>query len=127
MSEVFKAACNEIGGTLHVAPNEKTYNFKENKLNFTVEGLSVNVIRIPYEDSTVELYALPKIELVTPFIHPTIKLAIPCVIIALLIITGITVLVNRYTIKRRIKDNTEEEKKKKEKKKKEKNKKEKTE
>lgn len=111
MAEIFRSACNEIDGTLHVAPSEKEYILKNNKLNFTLEGLSVNVIRIPYgENNAAELYALPETSLVTPFIHQKIKLAIPCVIIALLVITGITVLINRYTIKRRVKDKPAEEK-----------------
>lgn len=111
MSEIFRSACNEIDGTLHVAPSEKEYILKNNKLNFTLEGLSVNVIRIPYgENNAAELYALPETSLVTPFIHLKIKLAIPCVIIALLVITGITVLINRYTIKKRVKDKPAEEK-----------------
>lgn len=109
MSEVFKAACNEIGGTLHVAPSEKEYTLKNNKLKFTLEGLSVNVIRIPYgEKNPTELYTLPETSLVTPFIHPAFKSVIPCAITFLLVITGIAVLVNRYTIKRRVKNKPSE-------------------
>lgn len=109
MSEVFKSACNEIGGTLHVAPSESEYTLKNNKLKFKLEGLSVNVIRIPYgEEGSAELYVLPETGIVTPFIHSAFKVAIPCGIIVLLVITGITVLINRYTIKRRVKNKSSE-------------------
>lgn len=105
LSETFKAACNEIGEELHVAPKEKTYSLNDNKLNFTLEGLSVNVIRIPYgENDASSLYTLPEIGIVTPFIHPAFKIAIPCGIMLLLIITGIAVLANRYSIKKRQKN-----------------------
>lgn len=105
LSETFKAACNEIGEELHVAPKEKTYSLNDNKLNFTLEGLSVNVIRIPYgENDASSLYALPEIGIVTPFIHSAFKVAIPCVITLLLIITGIAVLINRYSLKKRAKN-----------------------
>lgn len=109
LSETFKSACNELGDNLHVAPKEQTYSLEENKLNFTLEGLSVNVIRIPYgEENPTELYVLPEIGIVTPFIHSAFKVAIPCGIIVLLVITGITVLINRYTIKRRVKNKPSE-------------------
>lgn len=102
MSENFKAACNEINGRLHVAPSEREYMLKNNKLNFMLEGLSVNVIRIPYgEKSESALYALPKIEIITPYIHPAFKVVIPCVIMLLLIITVIAVLLNRHSLKKR--------------------------
>lgn len=105
MSEIFKASCNEVGEKLHVAPSEKEYTFKNNKLDFTLEGLSVNVIRIPYgENDASSLYALPEIGIVTPFIHPAFKIAIPCGIMLMLIITGIAVLANRYSIKKRKKN-----------------------
>lgn len=104
MSEVFKAACNEIGGTLHVAPSEKEYTFKNNKLNFNLDGLSVNVIRIPYgEKNNTELYVLPETEIVTPYIHPAFKIVIPSVIMFLFAVTGIAILVNRYSIRKRTK------------------------
>lgn len=100
MSETFKSACNELGDNLHVAPKEKTYTVQSNKLELTLEGLSVNVIRIPYGD-TAKLYTLPEIGIVTPFIHSAFKVAIPCVITFLLAVTGIAVVLNRYLLKKR--------------------------
>lgn len=105
LSEVFKEACNEVGGMLHVAPHEKTYTLKDNKLDFKLEGLSVNVIRIPYGDSDAEdLYVLPETGIVTPYIHTAFKVAIPCVITFLFVITGIAVLMNRHSLKKREKN-----------------------
>ncbi len=109
MSELFKAACNEIGGKLHVAPREKEYTFKNNKLNFNLDGLSVNVIRIPYGDKNkAELYVLPETEIVTPYIHPAFKIVIPSVIMFLLAVTGLAVLANRYSIRKRAKNKPSE-------------------
>lgn len=105
LSETFRAACNEIGEELHVAPSEKTYSLKDNKLDFTLEGLSVNVIRIPYgENDASSLYVLPEIGIVTPFIHSAFKVAIPCTITLLLVVTGVVVLINRYSLKKREKN-----------------------
>lgn len=111
LSEVFKSACNELGEKLHVAPSEKTYSLKDNKLDFTLEGLSVNVIRIPYGESDASsLYALPEMGIVTPFILPAFRVAIPCSITLLLVVTGIVVLINRYSIKKRENKPTDSEK-----------------
>lgn len=111
LSETFKSACNELGEELHVAPKESTYSFKENKLDFTLEGLSVNVIRIPYgENNAAELYTLPEIGIVTPFIHSAFVLVIPCIITFLLVLTGAAVLINRYSIKKRAKNKSSKEK-----------------
>lgn len=105
MSETFKAACNELGDNLHVAPKEKTYTVEGNKLKFTLEGFSVNVIRIPYGGGNgAKLYTLPEIGIVTPFIHSAFKVAIPCVITFLLVVTGIAVVLNRYSLKKREKN-----------------------
>lgn len=109
LSETFKSACNELGENLHVAPKERTYTVNENKLSFTLEGLSVNVIRIPYgEGSESGLYVLPEIGVVTPFIHSAFKVAIPCAISFLLIVTGIAVVLNRYLLKKREKNTPHE-------------------
>lgn len=105
LSETFKAACNEVGEKLYVAPREKTYTLSDNKLTFTLEGLSVNVIRIPYgENDESDLYVLPETGIVKPFIPTAFKVAIPCVIMLLLIVTGLAVLVNRYSLKKRAKN-----------------------
>lgn len=105
LSETFKAACNEVGEKLYVAPKEKSYELKDNKLNFTVEGLSVNVIRIPYgEGDQSNLYVLPETGIVKPFIPTAFKVVIPCVITSLLIVTGIAVLANRHSLKKRRKN-----------------------
>lgn len=102
MSETFKAACNEINERLHVAPEEKNYEVKNNQLSYTAEGLSVNVIRVPYgKNDGTNLYVLPETGLVTPYIHIAIKIAIPCVIMVLLVITGIVVLINRHSIRKK--------------------------
>lgn len=99
LSEVFKPACNEIGEKLHVAPKEKTYEVKDNKLNLSVEGLSVNVLRIPYdEESENNLYTLPSFGVITPYIHPAIEVTIPCVIVVLFVVTIIVVLIHRQII-----------------------------
>lgn len=105
LSETFKAACNEVGEKLYVAPKEKSYELKDNKLNFTVEGLSVNIIRIPYgEGDPSNLYVLPETGIVKPFIPTAFKVVIPCVITSLLIVTGIAVLANRHSLKKRRKN-----------------------
>ncbi|MCH5169867.1 MAG: hypothetical protein J1F24_01135, partial [Oscillospiraceae bacterium] len=105
LSETFKAACNEVGEKLYVAPKEKTYTLNDNKLTLTLEGLSVNVIRIPYgEGAPSNLYVLPETGIVKPFIPTAFKVAIPCAITALLIVTGIAVLANRYSLKKRRKN-----------------------
>ena len=105
LSETFKAACNEVGEKLYVAPKEKTYTLNDNKLTLTLEGLSVNVIRIPYgEGDPSNLYVLPETGIVKPFIPTAFKVVIPCAITSLLIITGIAVLANRHSLKKRRKN-----------------------
>lgn len=101
MSEVFKSACNEFGERLHVAPAEQIYELDGSKLNFKLEGLSINVIRIPYGDNDGELYVLPETEIVTPFIHPAFKVIIPFAITLLIVITVLAVLLNKYSLKKR--------------------------
>lgn len=102
MSETFKAACNEVGERLHVAPKEQSYEITDNKLTYKAEGLSINVIRIPYgQNDGSALYTLPETEIVTPYIHIVIQIAFPCALGLVLVITTISVLINKHIINKR--------------------------
>ncbi len=102
LSETFKAACNEVGDRLHVAPKEQSQDIIDNKFTYKAEGLSVNVIRIPYgENDGKALYTLPETPIVTPYIHIVIQIAVPCAVTLVLIITAVSVIVNKYVMNKR--------------------------
>ncbi len=105
MSETFKAAHNEFGENVHVAPVEEKLEVKDNSIQYKVGSYSVSVIRIPYGDNDgSELFKLPEsIGIISPFIHPALEIAIPCVLGLLVVITGAAVLIVRIKHNRKIK------------------------
>lgn len=106
MSANFKAACNEIGEKLHVAPREKSLEVKDNSVQFELEKYSVNVIRIPYGNNDgTDLYKLPEIGIISPFIHPAIEIAVPGVLGLIILLTGGIILLVRVIHHKKVRKN----------------------
>ena len=96
MSENFKYARNEIDEPIHVAPMENEINIENNTFEFTVEGLSVNVIRIPYgRNDGSSLSKLPDFGIISPYMPVFMENAVPISMAALLLLTGIVILTVR--------------------------------
>ncbi|MCR4593450.1 MAG: hypothetical protein K5761_00155 [Clostridiales bacterium] len=96
MSENFKYARNEIDEPIHVAPKESEISIKDNSFEFTVEGLSVNVIRIPYgKNDGSSLSKLPDFGIISPYMPVFIENIVPISMAALLLLTGVVILIVR--------------------------------
>ena len=96
MSENFKSAYNDFDEYLHVAPSETSLIVDENTVAYNMGGYSVNIIRIPYDKNDGSgLYALPEMEIVSPYIHPMVENIVPIVLVALVLVTGVIILVVR--------------------------------
>ncbi len=109
MSENFKYARNEVGEAIHVAPVENELEISKNNLTFTVEGLSVNVIRIPYgENDGSELSQLPDIGIISPYVPVYMENAVPISVAALAVVTAITILIVRIRHHKKIEEEKSE-------------------
>lgn len=115
MDETFKAACNELGEQLCVAPSQAELAVEENTVNYEIGSYSVSVIRIPYGKCDASLlFELPETDITQPYIHPAISVAIPCGLGAMVLITGIVILFVRIKHHKDVlKDQAEENKNKK--------------
>ncbi|MBR5202405.1 MAG: hypothetical protein IKW45_03985 [Clostridia bacterium] len=100
MTEKFKSAYNDFDEQLHVAPTETTLEVKENKISYDMGSYSISVVRIPYsKNDGTNLYQLPEMDIVSPYMHPMVEYAMPIVLIALVLITGVVILfvrINRH-------------------------------
>ena len=97
MSETFKAACNETGERIKVAPAQKTLSIKNNSVKYEMGGLSASVIRIPYGNNDGSgLYTLPDFGIIMPYIHPVIEIAVPCVFGLVVVCAAATVFALKY-------------------------------
>lgn len=110
MDETFKAACNEMGGDLCVAPIQKELTVEDNVITYDLGSLSVGVLRIPYGNNDGSaLYELPETGLITPYIHPAITIAIPCALGLLIIVTAAVILAVRIKNHKKEKMENEDE------------------
>lgn len=100
MTEKFKSAYNDFDEQLHVAPTEKSLEVKDNTVSYDMGSYSISVIRIPYGDNDGKsLYELPETDIVAPYMHPMVEYAVPIVLTALVLVTGIVILfvrINRH-------------------------------
>ena len=97
MSETFKAACNETGERIKVAPAQKALSIKNNSVKYEMGGLSASVIRIPYGNNDGSgLYTLPDFGIIMPYIHPVIEIAVPCVFGLVVVCAAATVFALKY-------------------------------
>lgn len=96
MAEKFKSAYNDFDEYLHVAPTETALTVEDNVIKYNMSGYSINVVRIPYDKNDGSgLYALPEMEIVSPYIHPMIENIVPITLVALVLITGVIILIVR--------------------------------
>ncbi len=108
MSETFKAACNEVGENLHVAPVQSDLTVTDNKVTYDVGTYSVSVIRIPYgENDGSALYELPETDIISPYIPPVVTTAISCAVLAMVLITGAIILAVRIRHHKKLKEEKE--------------------
>lgn len=107
MSEIFKAACNEVGEPLKVAPREKELEIQNGTLEYDAGSLSVSVIRIPYGDNDgSSLYELPDMGIIMPYVHIVIEIAVPCTLALIIVVSAAAVLISKR--KRRVKKSKSE-------------------
>ncbi len=96
MAETFKSACNEPGQQLHVAPVEAKLQIDNNVIPYSIEGYSISVIRIPYDTNNgSDLYKLPIMPVVSPYIPPVMGILIFCGVVLLVVIMVVIILLVR--------------------------------
>ncbi len=100
MTEKFKSAYNDFDEQLHVAPTETALEVKDNTISYDMGSYSISVVRIPYgKNDGSALYELPETDIVSPYMHPMVEYAVPIVLTALIVITGVVILfvrINRH-------------------------------
>lgn len=100
MTEKFKSAYNDFDEQLHVAPTEKELEVKDNIISYDMGSYSISVVRIPYsKNDGSKLYQLPEMDIVSPYMHPMVEYAVPIILTALILVTGVVILfvrINRH-------------------------------
>mgnify|MGYP003292477444 CR=1 FL=1 len=100
MTEKFKSAYNDFDEQLHVAPTEKELEVKDNIISYDMGSYSISVVRIPYsKNDGSKLYHLPEMDIVSPYMHPMVEYAVPIILTALILVTGVVILfvrINRH-------------------------------
>lgn len=113
LSDKSKAACNELSSTT-VVPRQKDCAFSDNAVDVTIDGQSINVIRIYYGDNDGKnAYALPDLpstmeQNVTKYTKPyltfegMLAIVIPCGVILLAAAVFVSIVVVKKIRKRRL-------------------------
>ena len=98
MAEKFKSAYNDFDEFLHVAPKEAQLTVEDNIIKYNMNSYSISVVRIPYDKNDGSgIYALPEMEIVSPYIHPMIENIVPIALVSLVLVTGVIILIVRIT------------------------------
>ncbi len=100
MTEKFKSAYNDFDEQLHVAPTEMALEVKDNTISYDMGSYSISVVRIPYsKNDGSKLYQLPEMDIISPYMHPMVEYAVPIILTALILVTGVVILfvrINRH-------------------------------
>ncbi len=105
----FKSACNEIDKPYYIAPGEENLSAANNTITVETDKYSVNVIRIAYGSNNGEgLYQLSDSipEATGTYLPPAVKVAVPCVIGAIVLVAVAAVIITKI-IRKRGKNNEE--------------------
>lgn len=109
MTEKFKSAYNDFDEPLHSAPVQADLVLENDTVAYEMGSYSVSVVRIPYSiNDGTKLYELPKIDIISPYIHPAVNMIVPLMLFALIFITGVAILVVRIKHHKTVKEEKEQ-------------------